>query len=923
MRLLILIWLLFICVKIAYAQPTRFILQGIVLDSLHKSPLSKATVILISQADSARTQLQVTDQQGRFSFILLSLKSYKLQVSYVGYQTVIKSVFITTTQKLVQLEPIRLQIQIQRLAEVRVLHTSPIQLKQDTVEYNADSFTVRPNSLLEELLQKLPGMEVRGDGTVLAQGQVIQQLFVDGKPFFGYNPRMATQNLPASLVKSVQLFDQKSEKAIFSGVEDGSRAKTINIITKPDGQHGLFGQQVAGLGTNGRYQAGVGLNKFGKGQQLSLLGQTNNVNQLGYSLPALSNRSNSGDNVSNSQGQTKGTNQSVGAGLNYADQWGKRIEVNAHYVFSDAATQLEQNSLRRTVSLTAGPQADSTDSQSILISKNQFATSTHTDYHSLNLRVNYRLNPANIIQVVPSLSLSSQKTTSLISAWTQRGQQPLNRSEITNTSAGTTLNASNSILWMHRFHQAGRTFSAELKTTLSHLNNNGVNASKNTFFGRPGSPDSLETRLINQRTTQQTHSVINEWNLIYTEPISSLNTLAFHYQFATNHSGSERSVIDANQRAGDYDRLNQLLSSNYQSDLKTNRVGVSWQMRQPGYTYTLGVDLQQTNLNSASQTGNSAISRHYLNLLPSLVIQPKLARNRYLQIQYQSQIVAPTVMQLQPVANVTNPLFIQLGNPTLRPEYTHLVSLTYNSFQPTTNRSVFALFSAGVTGHRIVNSTRIDSSGVQTTQPLNANGFSTVAGSVSLGRPVTMGSFKSTLNLTTNLNLIRGISLVNDQTIRSLSIQVSQALSLNATLGETLEMGLSALATYQIATYSLQPMLTNHSLNTLVSTQLYYPLPSGFKVATDINYRIATGRSAGYNQAYTLWNAYVSRSLFRQQQGELRVQVYDLLNQNRSLIRTVTDTYVEDGQSRVLKRYVLLSLIYNLRQFGSKKRSNL
>jgi outer membrane receptor protein involved in Fe transport len=378
-------------------------------------------------------------------------------------------------------------------------------------------------------------------------------------------------------------------------------------------------------------------------------------------------------------------------------------------------------------------------------------------------------------------------------------------------------------------------------------------------------------------------------------------------------------VTDGNPRTGAYDQPNALLSSQYQSDLTTNRVGTSWQVRQPGYTYTLGVDLQQTNLNAATQTGGALLDRHYLNVLPSLLIQPKLAPYHYLQVQYQNQIRAPSVGQLQPVANVTNPLFIQVGNPTLRPEQAHSISINYNSFHPTNYRTVYALLHLGLWEHRIVNSLTIAPTGVQTSQPINAKGSLLLTGSVGLGRPLTIGALKSTLNLTTNVTLIRGVSFVNDQTNRSIAIQASQALTLNATLGGSLEVGLSALATYQTATYSLQPTLANRSLSTLISSQLYYPLPLGFKVATDLTYRITTGRSAGYNQAYTLWNGYLSRSFLNQQQGELSVQIVDLLNQNRSLIRTVTDTYVEDGQSRVLGRYFLVSFIYNLRQFGSPK----
>lgn len=331
----------------------------------------------------------------------------------------------------------------------------------------------------------------------------------------------------------------------------------------------------------------------------------------------------------------------------------------ANYVFSDASTHVQQTALRHTVSLATGPQPDSAASQSLLVNQHQLTSSAHTGYHRVNLRLNYRPDSANVIQFLPGMSLSSLKTASTGFTQTQLGQQHLNQNGNTSSTTGTTLSGSTMILWMHRFARAGRTFSLEFKTAINHQDNDGINESRNTFYGQSGKQDSLQTSILNQHTTQLTHSLNKEWNLIYTERISAQTTLGFHIQLATNHGTSERSVMDANPRTGAYDQPNALLSSQYQSNLMTNRVGTSWQVRQPGYSYTLGLDLQQTNLNAATQTGGPLLDRHYLNVLPSLIIQPKLAPNHYLQVQYQNQIRAPSVGQLQPVANVTNPLFIQ------------------------------------------------------------------------------------------------------------------------------------------------------------------------------------------------------------------------------------------------------------------------
>lgn len=191
--------------------------------------------------------------------------------------------------------------------------------------------------------------------------------------------------------------------------------------------------------------------------------------------------------------------------------------------------------------------------------------------------------------------------------------------------------------------------------------------------------------------------------------------------------------------------------------------------------------------------------------MPGVVFQPQLAQNQYLQVQYQTRIAAPSVTQLRPVAGVTNPLFIQAGNPALRPEYTHSLSISYNRFQTTTYRTVFALLSVGLTNHRIVSATTIDATSVQTTRPANANGYTTANGTVSVGQRLQIGFVKSTLHLTTNLSMIRGISFINAQTNRSLAQRAGQGLSLNATLANTVEIGLSGTVNYQRAFYSLQP----------------------------------------------------------------------------------------------------------------------
>ncbi len=806
-----------------------------------------------------------------------------------------------------------LRPQTVRLDEVQIRRPPPITIRNDTLEFDATAFATRPNTLLEDLLRKLPGVDVNVDGSVRAQGKTVQQVFVNGKPFFGTDPTMATRNLPAELIDKIQVVDNRSDQSTFSGVDDGTRVRTINIVTRPEGRQGIFGQQVAGYGTDGRYQVGGGINRFREQQQLSVLGQTNNINQSGYSLPTNGGRSSAGG--SGTAEPSGSITQATGAGLNYADQWG-RTELAASYVFGNTTTQSGQR-LRRQTILPATGTPLRTDSLPILVSNTTNQSTLGLRNDQINLRLTFRLDSMNTIRLSPGWTHYRTDNTTQTALQTLIDENRLiNEGATLNSLHGGSNAVSNTLLWTHRFARRGRTFSLNLSTNLNRLAGSGFTQARNQYYAPLPGRDSLPPTWLDQLNTQHTRSATNELTVSYTEPLTDHQTLEAHYAGSINYGRSERLVFDVDSGRGPTGRINPLLSNAFQSQLTKHRGGVSYQQQRDRHRFTVTIDGQHTSLQAGYPAGKQSLTRRYVNLLPGLVFQPQLGDNQYVQFQYQTRTTAPSVTQLQPVANVTNPLFVQVGNPALRPEYTHGLSANYNRFHTTTYRTVFALLNVELTRHRIVTATTIDGAGVQTLQPVNANGYATVNGTVSLSRPLRLGPFTSTLNLTTNLNLMRGLSFINGQTNRSLTLLAGQRAGLNATLANSAELSLSGTVNYQSAAYSLIQRSANQSLATQFTAHVYYPVLLGFGMATDFTYSVATGRSAGYNQPYALWNASVSRSCLNQR-GEWRLQVFDLLNQNRSLVRNTTDTYVEDVQSQVLKRYVLISFSYNLRRFGS------
>ncbi|MFD2933570.1 outer membrane beta-barrel protein [Spirosoma flavum] len=958
MRLILIVLISFLSFEFGFAQSSGTI-RGSVVDSLSRKPLLEASVSLLSARDSSLVTFGITDGEGKFVFLKVAEGQYRVLVTYVGYRSRARRVSITKDDLTGDAGTIDLVAQSQTLTEVSVQgEKAPIAVKGDTLEFNAGSFKTRPNAQVEDLLKKLPGVQVDRDGTVTAQGQAVTKVLVDGKPFFGNDPKMATRNLPADIIDKVQLFDQLSEQSAFSGVDDGDRSKTINITTKKDKRKGSFGQQTIGAGPkpgdDARYSGRVSLNRFNNGQQISVLGMANNVNQQGFTAQDLGLGGNfggagqgqgggagGGGNVirggatggaGNGSGQV-GSNaitQSWAAGINYRDGWGKKIDVVSSYNASNTNTLTDQKSRRENVLpnlSTSGTTTPRTDSSFV---RNQTNGSDNTNTNQrVNLRLDYRLDSMTTIRVIPSLSWLSSTYSNQSDSRTVNSQGVLANSSTTNyNSTGDGFTGNNSLLLFRKFHKRGRTFSVNWNVALNNQDNAGINRSVNklsrpisttTGSGSTGMPDStgLYTQIINQRNDQQTHSMTNSINVSYTEPLSLRQTLEFHYTLSNNHNTSNRAVNDFNETTSQYDQPNSLLSNRFVNDYVTNRGGLTWQTKRLKYTYALGLDAQQASLRSDNLSRETNLSRTFTNLLPNALFTYNFGKSRTLRLTYRTRINAPSVNQLQPVPNNTNPLNIQLGNAGLQPEYAHTVSLNFNRFEPSTFRNLFALLNVSRTDNKIVNSTTFTPSGAQTTMPVNTNGYYTVNGSLVMGQPIKLGPQKANLSLTTNLTYNRGTSFVNSQSNQAQNWLVGQGASLSSNFVEKLDLNLAGNINLQSAKYSLQPQQNTTFLNQTITFDVYYQLPLNFTFSTDVYFNHYGGNSGSANQSFTLWNATLARQLFKQKQGEIRFQAFDMLNQNRSIVRNVTDTYTEEVQSRVLNRYFMVSFVYNLRRFGA------
>jgi Outer membrane protein beta-barrel family/CarboxypepD_reg-like domain len=894
-------------------------IQGMVVDSATGKFLGQAAVSLLMARDSSYVMGTITDGDGQFQLRNVAPGNYRLLVTFLGYRNVSQPITATSGVPAIDAGIVQMIEQSNQLQEVVIRQErAPVTMKHDTVEFNAGSFKTQPNAAVEELLRKLPGVEVSRDGTIKAQGQTVSRVLVDGKPFFGEDHKMATRNLPAGIVDKVQLYDQSSDQSQFSGVDDGNRQRTINLTLKRDKRKGYFGQNSVGLGTarNGeanRYQTQLSLNRFNNGRQISFIGQANNLNQQNFTLGAGSAQApvfvgdQEGGVPTGSQTPSNVVEVRAG-GLNYRDKLGKRAEISTSYFLNQGITTTDQQSRRTSILGAVGRYQRSLTTDQQNQSQNRQLT------HRFNARLDWQLDSMTSLRLTPSLSWQTTDYTSRLSSRaTLPGllEQPnhvVNTGETNYGSAGNGLNGYNNLLVMRKFQRDGRTLSVNLNTVLSDGKTQALNQSVNTFYDSTGA--NPVPNLLNQQNRQANYNGQNTLTLSYTEPLSLTRKLEFRYAYSVSRNRADQLVNDRNEATGLYDQLNRPLSNQFDNAFTYHRAGATFQNQRLRYRWAVGADVQQSYLYLNNRSADTSQRRQYIHLFPNVLFNYTFSGNRTLRLHYRTRLIAPSIAQLQPVLDNTNPLNVRRGNTQLY----KTVVLTYNGATEDGDNSFFAFASLNQSNNRIATATTISQSGVQTTQPVNAGGFWSANGSMTIGRrlqPSRLG-----LTVSTNAGLSRAVSFINDQRNETETVSVGQGVRLQSNFSSNLEYGISGNLTYQTAAYSLLPKQNTAFWSQYATADVFWKLPLRFVFTSELTYTATTGRAAGYNQQFTLWNVALSRQFFKGDQGELRVQVFDVLNQNRSLVRNTTDTYIEDVQSRILRRYLLVSFVYNLRTFG-------
>lgn len=917
-KVLLLVACIFLISSISFSQKVSGTVKGSFVDSSSADGLADATISVMMQKDSSLISFTLSSNSGYFEIKNIDTGAYVLLFSFQGYPNLKKPFSINAAAPVVDFGKIKVSNDYKTLGEVVVTNEVPIKVNGDTVAYRADAFKVlKPNATAEDLLKKLPGVQVERDGTVKAQGENVQKVYVDGKEFFGNDPKLATKNLTADMIDQVEVYDDMSDQAKFTGMDDGSRTKAINLKLKKNKNKGTFGRAMAGYGTDDRYQSNLSANYFNGATKVSVIARANNTNNVGFS---------NNDMVGGFGGNSSGITKNWTAGANYSDLWGTNLELTGSYFFNHTNNINNSNGVRVTNFKNRG--VDSTVRRF-----SQSLSDNNNDNHRINLRMIYTIDSMSSIIYSPSLNFqnsnSLRRDTTLSfdidatpyvvgDSWSNRG------------NSGQGFSWSNNIMYRRKFSKRGRSFSVNFTNTYNITDRDVLSLSR---IGNFTAGQKTSDKIINQKTVQENGAESYGVGVSYTEPIARDKVLEFNYAYNKNSNESDREVYDYNNVNGKFDAKNLSQTNLFENGNESNRLGTNYRVVKKKYNYQLGMAVQRTTLQSDNLSKHTFVEETYINLFPTAVFNYQFARSKNLRFNYRGRTSQPSTSQLQETLDQTNALNWSKGNAALNQEYSNNVSLNYNSFDMVKFRNFFFRMNFSNTMNKVVNNVITDTAdirkianlpfsdttltrGVQLTTPVNANGAYNFGGNINVGFPINAmkgGNF----NTSTFFNNSRDVSYLDSIKNFTKNFSLGESIRLSYNYKEKLDVGLSASVTYNQVTNTLRKNQNSKYYNYSASADVSYIFPKNFVLATDLDYYTNTGLASGYNQAYTLWNASFSKQLLKNNRGELKLSVFDILRQNRSISRTINETYIEDVQNSVVRQYFLLSFTYNLNRMGS------
>ena len=885
--------------------------SAIVQDAESKEPMMSASAVLLDAQDSSIVTFAIASNKGQIVLRSVEPGSYILNITFLGYETFTDKLIISDTEYDLDLGVLEMS-KANNLLQKTVIKGDhiPIQMNKDTLVYNANAFKTKENASVEDLLKKMPGIEVEDDGTIKAQGEEVKQVLVDGKEFFGNDPKIATKNLPAKAVDKVEVFDKKSDQAQFSGIDDGDTEKAINLELKEEYKEGYFGNAEAGGGTEGRSKGKVSVNRFDKKQQISVLGQLNNVNEQGFSFNEYVNfmggasslmrsggRRGSGSNISVpiNDGLSTGFVETTAGGINYNRDLSDKLKLRSNYFYNRIATDISEISERQYFD----------DVQN-------FNTNTDIDEESINaahranITLEYDIDSTQNLKLTTRLSLSDNDYIGDENTSTFQGLERRNTSESFTDYNDQTKAISGNLIYRKKLKKAGRSYVLDGSFGLNQ-------GEKEENLSTVASVKGQSPLVTNQEHFEDTKQNSFGISANFTEPLGKSTYLGLTSKYHSTKNKSEQDVFDIDPQ--NVKTINDALTTDYDQSFNYYRGGPSIRWIGEKSNLSLGVEYQFSEIKGEIENLANDIYQDYHSILPNMKWSYEIQRGKRLSLNYRTSINEPSVIQLQPLVDNSDPLNIYVGNPTLDPEYRHNVRLRYFSFSQFNLTSLFATVNLTYTKDKIANSSSFDQRLVQTTTPVNINDDYSMSTFVGGGAPIR--SLKIRGNVNGNIIYQRSQTPINSVLVNTDRITNSGQISIENMTKDFWDWSIGYKVSVTNTAYDDLEDRDQQYNSQKIFLDLDLPFAKTWNISSSFDYNWYNGDTDNFNDDIPIWKAALEKQIFSKR-ATLSLSVFDILNQNLGISQNNSVNYIEESQVRSLGRYAMLSLNYQLSKLGSR-----
>lgn len=896
MRSLLIFFVLSISICL-YGQNT---VTGEVWDS-NNEPLVGATVVLLD-LDSTMVAFSLVNEEGEFTLEDIEEAQYIIQASFISYANFSEILALDWTEKEIQIERIVLKESTEVLQEVTIkAEHIPMGLHGDTLSYNAAAFKTRPNATVEDLLKKLPGIDVNRDGSIRAQGEDVENVLVDGKEFFGSDPKMATKNLEAEAVDKVEVYDKKSEIAEFTGVDDGQEEKTINLKLKEDHKKGGFGNANIAMGTEESYDSKLNYFRFTPTLQASLIFSANNINKETFTINdridfmgGMMNAMSGGMlNLSSYGGVQDGLNSSLSGGTNFNYDFSPKLTLRSHYLLNRTSNYLEKYSNIQSFT----DVFDYSNTEDLNSNKGRLN-------HQVNTKFTYKLNPYLELVFKNNINLTDQfSDRDLFSNYTIGGQDQGYASSLFN-SQSEAWNLESNTLIKKKYEKKGR----NIISSITFKKSDDLSSDEISNVNRISENSFDVNQVQDYKNKENQLSITTD----YTEPLSKKYYLSLSYAYGRSNERPYREyydIIDANEV------FNDQLSADYQKIYTYNIGGLSIKRNTKKLKLSLGLKGQITQLDGIINSGLEQINGTYKNLLPAFSLDYDLARGQSINSNFNTSVDAPDLEQLLPLPNNTFANYAYIGNPNLVPAYVQRLRMGYNYYDNFSFTNLWISGNISRTQNRIVTKTNIDENLFRTLQPINVDEYLSAMAHISFSKP--FKPLKLNYRIRTRVQYANYESFINENASKVIDNNLNLKISLDNRSKKYFSTETGLTLDFFTKKYGINPDFNQNYFNTDLYVESEFYLPKAWIIGSDINHVSYSNESFSSETSYTLWSITVSK-FFLEERLEIRGSVFDLLNENIGFRRLGNENSLRQESYNNLGRYFSVGLHYKIGN-GKKK----